>query len=39
MALMESLKVFDIKSGTLTVNFDAAGVISSVEIKKHYRPK
>ncbi len=37
MKMLESIGAFDIKSGTLTVNFDSAGAISSVEVRKLYR--
>lgn len=36
---LESVDAFNIKNGTVTINFDGSGVISSVEVKKHYRPK
>lgn len=35
--LLESVDAFNLKSGTLTVNFDALGQIGSIEIHKHYR--
>lgn len=35
--LLESLKVFDIKSGSITVNFDSLGAIGSVDIQRHFR--
>lgn len=37
MALLDSIGAFDIKSGTLTINFNAQGEIGSVEVNKHYR--
>lgn len=35
--LLESVGAFDLKSGTLTVNFNNVGEIGSVEVHKHYR--
>ncbi len=37
MQLLQSLGVFDIKSGHVTVHFDKDGKIGSVEINKTYR--
>lgn len=37
MQLMESLKVFEVRNGNVTVNFDGIGGISSVEINQVFR--
>lgn len=34
---LESIDAFAIRSGSLTVNFDAVGKIGSMEVHKHYR--
>lgn len=36
--LMESIGAFEIKSGSVTVHFDALGAIGSVDIQRHFRP-
>lgn len=37
MALLESLHVFDIRSGSVEIHFDAMGQIGSVDIHRHFR--
>lgn len=37
MQLLESLGVFDIKSGSVNIHFDKDGKIGSVEVNKTYR--
>lgn len=37
MQLLQSLGVFDIKSGSVTIHFDKDGKIGSVEINKTYK--
>ena len=34
---LESIEAFSIRSGSLTINFDAMGKIGSMEVHKHYR--
>lgn len=36
--LLEMMHVFDLKNGSITVNFDPKGAISSVEKKEVVRP-
>lgn len=36
--LLDSLGVFDIRSGSVEVHFDAFGRIGLVDIHNHYRP-
>lgn len=36
--LMESVGAFDIKSGSMRVNFDNSGGIGSIEVLKHFHP-
>ncbi len=38
MQVLEQIGAFDIKSGSLTIHFDALGGIGSVDVNKHYRP-
>lgn len=38
MAALEAISAFDIKSGSLTVHFDALGGIGSMDVHQHYRP-
>lgn len=35
--LLESLKAFDIKNGSITIHFDAIGAIRSVEKHQHFK--
>ena len=35
--LMESVKAFDLRSGSVTVHFDSQGQIVSIEKREHYR--
>ena len=35
--LLESLGVFDIKSGNVEIHFTSSGEIGSVDIHKHYK--
>lgn len=37
MQLLQSLGVFDIKSGSVTIHFDKDGKIGSVDINKTYK--
>lgn len=36
--LLESLGVFNIRGGSVTVHFDGQGAIGSVDTHVHYRP-
>ncbi len=36
--LLESIKAFDIRSGSVTINFSKLGEIVSVEKQEHYIP-
>ena len=35
--LLESIKAFDMKSGSLTINFDGFGQIVSIQKLEHYK--
>lgn len=35
--VLESLKVFDIRNGSVTINFDGMGGISSIDKRQTYR--
>lgn len=37
MQLLESLGVFDIKSGSVTIHFDKDGKIGGVDVNKKYK--
>jgi hypothetical protein len=37
MQLLESLGVFNVKSGYVTIHFDNLGGIGSVDIQRHYK--
>ncbi len=39
MQLLDSLEVFDIKSGRVVIDFDPQGAIGNVEIVRHFRIK
>lgn len=38
MKALEALGAFDIKYGSICVNFDGEGRISNVKVEKNYRP-
>lgn len=38
VAMMESLGVFDIRNGSVTINFDSRGAISTVVKNEVFRP-
>ena len=37
MKLLESLRVFDIKNGSVTIHFNGTGQIVNIEKKEHYK--
>ena len=37
MQLLESVKAFNIKSGSITIHFDSMGQIASVDKQEHFR--
>ena len=37
MNALKHLGVFDVKFGSVTINFDGQGKVSNVEIKRNYR--
>lgn len=37
MNALDTLGVFDVKFGSVTINFDGVGKVSNVEIKHNYR--
>lgn len=37
MKALEQIEAFNIRSGSLTINFDAMGKIGSMEVHRHYR--
>lgn len=37
VAFLESINAFDLKSGSVTIHFDAIGRISTAEKVQHYR--
>lgn len=38
MALLDSLGVFNVRNGSVTIHFDSLGQLSTVEKKEIYRP-
>lgn len=38
IGLLESVGAFDVKSGSVTIHFDAMGQIGSVDKHQHFRP-
>ncbi len=39
IGLLDSLDVFGIRNGSVTIHFDTNGKIGSVDKHQHYRPK
>ena len=38
LKLLDIAKAFDIRNGSITINFDGSGKISSLDKKEHYKP-
>lgn len=37
MQLLDNIGAFAVKSGSVTIHFDALGAIANVEVKRHYK--